>query len=101
MAESLFTKMSLVSLYRYLVHKRNPRQFRALQFRETASFQLLLFARNLLVDGEATYLALLAQQQQQGWTDIPRLRDSGNQNFPIFFPTEELSLLRQTMRGLY
>lgn len=64
---ALFTQMSLLSLYRHYIHKRSPRLFKALEFRETVQFQLLLFARNLLIDGEATYLALLAQQQQENW----------------------------------
>ncbi|KAL1874972.1 hypothetical protein Plec18167_005640 [Paecilomyces lecythidis] len=63
-AKSLYLKMNLVALYRFLVHKTNKRLFQALEYRATDSFQLLLFARNLFVDGEATYLALLFSDKE-------------------------------------
>ncbi|OJJ50188.1 hypothetical protein ASPZODRAFT_157128 [Penicilliopsis zonata CBS 506.65] len=93
-ATSLYTKMSLVSLYRHLVHKKMPLLFKALEFRETLCFQLLLFTRNLLVDGEATYLALLADQQQNNWKDIPKLNHT-DEKFPLVFSAE---MLRQIER---
>ncbi|KAE8350734.1 hypothetical protein BDV28DRAFT_33292 [Aspergillus coremiiformis] len=88
-ANSLFTEMSLVSLYRHLIRKKIPRLFKALENCETVSFELLLFARNLLVDGEATYLALLANQQRENWRDIPRL-NHGNEKPPLFFSADML-----------
>ncbi|KAK1144575.1 hypothetical protein N8T08_005448 [Aspergillus melleus] len=88
-AISLYTKMSLVSLYRHLVHKKMPLLFKALEFRETLCFQLLLFARNLLVDGEATYLALLADEQKKNWQDLPKLNQT-DEKFPLSFSAEML-----------
>ncbi|KAK9364516.1 hypothetical protein V1509DRAFT_643609, partial [Lipomyces kononenkoae] len=89
--------MSLVSLYRYLVYKTNSRLFGALQFRESAKFQFLLLARNLLVDGEATYLALLADQQQQNWADLPGVYDS--EEFPVRLSAEDLDIIEGDSEG--
>ncbi|RHZ68005.1 hypothetical protein CDV55_106053 [Aspergillus turcosus] len=57
----------------YFVHKRGTRLFKTLEYQQTLCFHLLLFARNLLLDGEATYLAILADQQQESWAGIPKI----------------------------
>ncbi|OGM49762.1 hypothetical protein ABOM_001798 [Aspergillus bombycis] len=88
-ANALFIDMSLVSLYRHLIRQKIPQLFKALEFRETMCFQLLLFARNLLVDGEATYLALLADQQRENWRDIPIIHH-GHEPSPICFSADML-----------
>ena len=75
-----------------------PLLFKALEFRETACFQLLLLARNLLVDGEATYLALLADQQQNHWQDIPRLNHS-SKHYPLQFSAEMLHKIEKDHRS--
>ncbi|EAW11778.1 uncharacterized protein ACLA_094800 [Aspergillus clavatus NRRL 1] len=95
---SLYTKMSLVSSYRHLVHKKMPLLFKTLEFRETLCFQLLFFARNLLVDGEATYLALLADQQRNNWQDIPKLNHT-NEKFPLSFSAEMLHQIEKDHAG--
>ncbi|KAB8222899.1 hypothetical protein BDV33DRAFT_228987 [Aspergillus novoparasiticus] len=77
-ANLLFIKMSLVSLYRHLICKRIPQLFKVLEFRETPPFQLLLFARNLPVDREATYLR-----------GIPRLNQEDTKS-PIYFTADML-----------
>ncbi|KAF7167827.1 hypothetical protein CNMCM6106_003243 [Aspergillus hiratsukae] len=83
-ANSLFTKMSLVALYRYFMHKKSMRLFKTLEYQQTLCFQLLLFARNLLLDGEATYLAILADQQQENWAGIPKISHC-NEGPPLSF----------------
>ncbi|PWY76125.1 hypothetical protein BO94DRAFT_559470 [Aspergillus sclerotioniger CBS 115572] len=97
-ATSLYTKMSLVSLYRHLVHKKMPLLFKALEFRETVCFQLLLFARNLLVDGEATYLALSVDQQRKNWQDIPRFNHT-DEKLPLCFSEEMLHQIEKDHEG--
>jgi hypothetical protein len=91
-AEALYLKMSLVSLYRHLIHLTNDRLFRALEFHQTERFRLLLFARNLLVDGEATYLELLAELAK-GWPDLPRVRAEGSPECPLRFSADELAVI--------
>ncbi|KAL4969558.1 uncharacterized protein BDV14DRAFT_187118 [Aspergillus stella-maris] len=93
-ADSLFTKMSLVALYRFLLYKKMPRLFRALEFRQTDSFRLLLLARNLLIDGEATYLGLLAEQQENQWPGVARIFQ-GTQNAPLYFSREEIQQIKK------
>ncbi|KAL3478146.1 kinase-like domain-containing protein [Aspergillus californicus] len=93
-ADSLFRKMSLVALYRFLLYKKMPRLFKALEFRQTDSFQLLLLAQNILIDGEATYLGLLAAQQETKWSGVPRI-SQGAQNAPLSFSREEIQRINQ------
>ncbi|KAL4928965.1 uncharacterized protein BDV17DRAFT_281552 [Aspergillus undulatus] len=88
-AGTLFTSMSLVSSYRFLLFKHMPRLFKALEFRQTDSFfQLLLLVRNILIDGEATCLGLLAQQQENKWTGIPRICEG--KEAPLSFLKEDI-----------
>ncbi|RLL93491.1 hypothetical protein CFD26_101813 [Aspergillus turcosus] len=86
---TMFTKMSLVALYRYFVHKKRMRLLKTLEYQQTLSFQLLLFARNLLLDGEATYLAILADQQQENWAEIPKISHC-KEGRPLSFPKDML-----------
>ncbi|PGH13535.1 hypothetical protein AJ80_06285 [Polytolypa hystricis UAMH7299] len=90
--------MSLVALFRHLVQKTNQQLFRGLQFRETLSFKLLLFARNLLVDGEATYLALLEELREK-WSEIPGVQEAGTPPFPIHVSAEEVSSIEADCEG--
>jgi hypothetical protein len=86
--------MSLVALYRFLLYKRMPRLSLALEFHQTDSFQLLLLARNLLIDGETTYLGLLAEQQENRWSEVPRI-SQGTQNVPpLSFSREEIQRIK-------
>ncbi|KAF3480542.1 phosphotransferase family protein [Arthroderma uncinatum] len=89
-AESLFWRMALVSLWRYTIHMGIEPLFRALEFRGTVNFTLLVFARNLFLNGEAAYLAILAEQYRNNWLDIPGMRSSSNKGFPYEFTPEEL-----------
>jgi hypothetical protein len=93
-ADSLFTKMSLVALYRFFLYKKFPRLFSALEFRQTDALQLLLLARNILIDGEATYLGLLAEQQENKWRGVLRI-SQGTQNAPLSFTPEEIRRIKQ------
>ncbi|EFQ99279.1 phosphotransferase enzyme family protein [Nannizzia gypsea CBS 118893] len=81
-ADNLFWKMALVSLWRHTLHMGIEPLFRALEFRETVRFTLLIFARNLFLDGEAAYLAILADQYRKGWEDVPGIRDNMKKGFP-------------------
>jgi hypothetical protein len=61
-------------------------------------FQLLLFARNLFVDGEATYLALLVELQRN-WTDIPRVQANENPECPLQFSDDEIASIEADSEG--
>ncbi|KAL4954537.1 hypothetical protein BDW69DRAFT_193970 [Aspergillus filifer] len=92
--DSLFMKMSLIALYRFILFMRVPRLFKALKFRQTDSLQLLLLARNISIDGEATYLDLLAEQQEMNRAGIPRLAN-GKGKPPVSFSNHELQEIDQ------
>ncbi|EFE38458.1 hypothetical protein TRV_06882 [Trichophyton verrucosum HKI 0517] len=98
-AESLFWKMALVSLWRNTLHMGIEPLFRALEFRETARFTLLLFARNLYLDGEAAYLAILADQYRKGWEDVPGIRNNLKRGFPYEFTPDELKIIDRDCEG--
>lgn len=80
--------MSLSSYYKTLLQKQNPRLFRALTFQETPSFQLLLLARNFLVNSGATYLALVMELEET-WSELPGVQARGAPHFPFKFSNEE------------
>jgi hypothetical protein len=56
------------------IRARNPAFWKALQFQETAAFDLLLCARTLLEDGEAIYAARFLELLEEGDASV---RDSG------------------------
>jgi len=87
-AENLYLNMSLSALYKTFVHKQNPRLYRAIEFQETSSFELLLLARNIVVDGEATYLAQVVELEKT-WAELPGVGVHGNALYPFKFSEEE------------
>ncbi|KAF7191602.1 Altered inheritance of mitochondria protein 9, mitochondrial [Pseudocercospora fuligena] len=56
-ASQLLVQQSLCVAYRLWTRENNNSVWKCFEFRETPAFDLLLLARNLLVDGEATYTA--------------------------------------------
>lgn len=68
-ADILFLKQSLCVLYRTLMHQICPDIYRSMEFQQTDQFSLLLLARNLLIDGEAAYLAQ-AIEIERSWSEI-------------------------------
>jgi len=59
-SQSLYLLMPLSAFYNHLTHGKTKTLFRAMEFRNTLSFNLLLLAQNVLVDGEAQYQACVA-----------------------------------------
>ncbi|KAH7087483.1 kinase-like domain-containing protein [Paraphoma chrysanthemicola] len=53
--------------------------YAAMQFQQTMSYNLLLLARNLFIDGEATYLLQVAELESQ-WSELP-----GSNGAPYLF----------------
>lgn len=84
---------SLCALYRKIVHQECPRVFDCLEFQESTAFTLLLLARNILVDGEASYMA---QACELGaiWETLP-----GTQGveFPLTFSEAEIQVIQTDM----
>jgi hypothetical protein len=97
-AKALFLKQSLSALYKALFHWQNPRFYRAMAFQETPSFDLLLLARNLLVDGEATYLAQVLELEKT-WTELPGVCARGPAPFPFRFSNGERAEIEADVSG--
>lgn len=94
-AETLYLQQSLCSLYNTLTHAQNPRLYAALEFQKTASYLLLLLARNLLVDGEASYLLQVANLEAT-WDTLPRTQGSA---WPFSFSARELQAIEADVEG--
>lgn len=97
-ARSLYHKQSLSVLYKTLVNKQNPRLYKALEYQESQDFNFLLLAQNLLVDGEATYLAQLVQLEKS-WPDLPGVIAHGGPSFPFSFSDEEVAKIEADVNG--
>lgn len=85
--------MMLASYYRNLIYKRNPRLYRAVEYYETISYDLLSYARNILIDGELIYLDRVADELQELWDTLPGVKKLGNPPFPFKFSEKELAVL--------
>jgi hypothetical protein len=97
-AEALYLHQSLSALYKTLIYKRNPRLYRAMEFHETSSFDLLLLARNLLVDGEATYLAQVVELEKT-WHELPGVCARGGARYPFHFSNQEKAEIEADVNG--
>ena len=97
-AKALYLKQSLSALYKTLLHRQNPRLYRAMAFQETSSFDLILLARNLLVDGEATYLAQMVELEKS-WAELPGVCACGAAPFPFQFSSEERTEIEADVSG--
>lgn len=60
-ANTLLIKQGLLAAYRRWHHFKNPDIWSCFVFRQTPQHNLLLVARNLLVDGEATFMARVVE----------------------------------------
>lgn len=89
-ANSLYFKQCLSALYRKFVYKYIPRLYSALEYQATPSFDLLLLARNLFIDGEATYLARVVELEST-WSTLPGVIASknGDKHYPFCFSDAE------------
>ncbi|KAL2063111.1 hypothetical protein VTL71DRAFT_6183 [Oculimacula yallundae] len=94
-AESLYLQQSLCSLYNTLIHKQTPHLYAALEFQQTTSYLLLLLARNLLVDGEATYLSQVAELEAI-WDTLPGAQGSA---YPFSFSEAERKEMEVNVEG--
>ena len=97
-AKALYLNQSLSALYKTLIHRQNPRLYSAMAFQETSSFDLLLLARNLLVDGEATYLTQMVELEKT-WAELPGVCTRGAAPFPFQFSIEERTEIETDVGG--
>ncbi|KAJ5594706.1 uncharacterized protein N7459_000914 [Penicillium hispanicum] len=97
-AKSLYFKMSLSALYKTLISLDNPTLYKAMEFRQTRCFDLLLLAQNLLVDGEALYRATVMELEEE-WSNIPSVQAFGYPPFPLQLSASEIQSLENDVAG--
>lgn len=97
-AKRLYMSMSLSALYRNLTYRDNPVLYKAMEFRQTKCFEMLLLAQNLLVDGEALYQASVLDLEKE-WPDIPGVQAFGNPPFPVQLSASEIRSLERDVSG--
>ncbi|KAL4736031.1 hypothetical protein BDV11DRAFT_207959 [Aspergillus similis] len=97
-AQDLYLKMSLSAMYRRLAYSNNITLFKAMEFRQTTSFEMLLLAQNLLIDGEALYQSRCLDLEKE-WTALPGVQASGNPPFPLQFSADEIALINEDASG--
>ena len=90
--------MSLTALYRNLTYLDNPVLYKAMEFRQTKSFKMMLLAQNVLVDGEALYQASALDLGKE-WADVPSVQAFGNPPFPVQLSASEVSSLEKDVSG--
>jgi hypothetical protein len=94
-AQALFLQQSLCALYRKVVHDECPEIFECLEFQESTAFTLLLLARNILVDGEASYMAQACELE----TIWETLLGARGVDFPLRFSEAELEIIEADLES--
>jgi hypothetical protein len=95
-AETLYLQQSLCSLYNTLTHYQNPQLYAALEFQQTTSYLLLLLARNLLIDGEASYLSQVVELEAT-WDALPGAKGCP---YPFSFSSKEREEIETDVKGV-
>lgn len=94
-AHALYLQQSLCALYRKILHRECPEIFECLEFQESTAFALLLLARNILIDGEASYMAQ-ACELEDIWETLPGAQGTA---FPLSFSATETLTIQADMES--
>lgn len=94
-AETLYLQQSLCILYNTLIHQQNPKLHAALEFQQDPRYMLLLIARNLLIDGEATYMSQVADLETI-WVNLPGTKGSP---YPFSFSKADKEAIEADVEG--
>jgi hypothetical protein len=95
-ANPLYLQQSLCSLYNTLTHRQNPRLYAALQVQHMQKYLLLVLSRNLLIDREVSYLALVAELESN-WSEFPGGEGS---TCPFAFSDKDIEKLDVDVEGV-
>ncbi len=91
-AMSVYLSQMLATMYRLLLRNKAPLLFHTWEFQQTTSFELLLLAQRLLIDGEAQYMASILALDDT-WLDLPGVVAQGSPPYPFHFsPTERTEI---------
>lgn len=69
-----------------------------MEFRQTTGFEMMLFAHNLLVDGEALYRSRMLDLEKE-WSGLPAVQASDNPPFPLQFSADETKSIDEDVAG--
>jgi hypothetical protein len=83
--KTLYFQQSLCVAYNTLTHKKNPKLWSVFEFQQSTSYLLLLLARNLVIDGEASYLLQVAELESS-WDTLPGAQDTP---YPLKFSASD------------
>ncbi|RAH77233.1 hypothetical protein BO86DRAFT_323814, partial [Aspergillus japonicus CBS 114.51] len=97
-AQSLYLQMSLSALYRRFTCANNEQLFRAMEFRQTPSFEIMLLAQNILVDGEALYQSRMPELEEE-WLTLPGVQAAGNPPIAFHFSAGEADAIEEDAAG--
>jgi len=94
-AHDRFFKESLLVAYNTLVHRKNPRLYSVFNFQQSPEYNMLTFPRNIIVDGEASYL-LESMKYEATWKTNSRYKELP---FPLHFSKEERNEISADVEG--
>jgi len=97
-ARSLYLSQALSTMYRMLLHSEIPLLYRTWEYQQTASFDLLLIAQRLFIDGEAQYLASILELEN-AWLDFPGVLAQGSPPCPFRFSSTERTVIEADAKG--
>jgi len=95
-----YVEMTLASYYQNLIYYTNKRLFRTIEFRETISYDLLGYARNILIDGEAVYQERVTDELKKAWNTLPGVQALNNPPYPFNFSRGELAAIGKDYEGM-
>ncbi|KAL8710441.1 MAG: hypothetical protein Q9225_007290 [Loekoesia sp. 1 TL-2023] len=97
-AKSLYLSQMFSTMYRVLLRNKALLLYRAWEYQETASFDLLLIAQRLLIDGEAQYLASILELEND-WSDLPGVVAQSSPPYPFHFSAAERAEIETDAKG--
>ena len=97
-AMSLYLSQMLSTMYRILQHIEVPLLYRTWEYQQTASFELLLVAQRLLIDGEAQYRASILELENV-WLDLPEVVAQDFPPYPFHFSSAERTEIEADAKG--
>lgn len=97
-AMSMFLDQSLSTMYRLLLRNKVPLLYKTLEYQQTESFDLLLIAQRLLIDGEAQYLASVLELEKV-WLNLPGVVARDSPPYPFSFSLAEKTEIEANAQG--
>ena len=97
-AWSLYLSQMLSTMYRILLLNEAPLLYQIWEYQQTVSFDLLLLAQRLLIDGEAQYLAYILELKE-AWSELPGVVARGSPPYPFFFSLAERTEIEADAKG--